>query len=358
MRPARILFTAHAPVHYVCFRPVHERLLREPGIEVWFSGELEVPGGRARDAAALYRPFRIPPDRILELPAMRRRSFDLVVCCHTHGYFPSRRCPRVQMFHGLSFRNVAVRKDQLAYDYFFILGPYMRRLFARRRLLPAGDPRALEIGFPKVDRLVDGSLDRKEILDRLGLRGDRPVVLYAPTGQKNNSLETMGEEVIRSVRRWDGCDLLVKPHDHPKRAIPWFSRLRPLAGRHVRLIRDFDIVPYLFVADLLITDASSASSEYSILDRPMVFLDVPALLAAARRKGTPVDLQTFGRKGGITVRKPSQVPRVVDWFLRHPGYRSSARRAAAASLFYEPGRATDRAVAALLGILRRCNRCA
>ena len=46
----------------------------------------------------------------------------------------------------------------------------------------------------------------------------------------------------------------------------------------------------LFVADLLISDASSVSNEYALLDRPMVFLDVPKLLKTARGKGSMVDL--------------------------------------------------------------------
>lgn len=346
----RVLFTAYAPVHFVCFRPLYERLRRMPGVAVFLSGGREggegEPAVGPRDAAELYRPFRVPRERILPLAAIRRQQFDLVFCAHVSGNFPRRDRARVQIFHGLSFRNMAVRRDVLVYDHLFITGPYMLRAFQEHQLLRPGDPRCVPIGFPKVDRLVDGSLDRRAILRRLRLSGQRPVVLYAPTGQRGNSLETMGEEVIRRLRATGRYDVLIKLHDHPRNTgVDWPRRLRPLLDRHTRLVRDFDIVPYLFVADLLVSDASSVSSEYALLDRPMVFLDVPEMLTAMQAKGRSLDLETWGRRGGVTVRWPDEAVEAVRWSLAHPRQASAVRRAMARDLFYNPGRAADAAAA-------------
>ncbi len=346
----KIVFAGYAPVHFVCFRPIYRRLVRTPGLDVYLSGEL-----RAGEAGAesLYRPFRIPKERILPLSDMRRRSFDMVMCAHVSGYFPRSDRGRVHLFHGLSFRNAAVRRDVLVYDHMFIVGPYMTRLFRKNQLLRSGDPRCVPIGFPKVDALLNGSLDRQRILGHLGFSGRRPVVLYAPTGQRYNSLETgVGEEVITRLRATKRYDILIKPHDHPRgKSVNWPARLRRLRDAHTRLVSDYDIVPYLFVADLLITDASSVSSEYSLLDRPMVFLDVPELLAAAGKKGGSVDLRTWGRRGGVTVRWPDQAAEAVEWSLAHPKHSSDVRRAMAEDLFYNPGHATEAAVRWILSRL-------
>lgn len=342
----RILFTGYAPVHFVCFRPIYDRLTRVPGVEVFVSGGTEPGEGSALGARDLYRPFRIPSARVLSLAAMRRQRFDLVFCAHVSGYFPREDGGRVQIFHGLSFRNMAVRRDVLVYDHLFVTGPYMMRAFQEQQLLRPTDPRLVPIGFPKVDRLVDGSLDRRAILRRLGLSGRRPVLLYAPTGQKGNSLETVGEEVIRRLRATGRYDMLIKLHDHPRdHSVDWPRQLRPLLDAHTKLVRDFDIVPYLFVADLLISDASSVSSEYSLLDRPMVFLDVPNMIAAMRAKGRAVDLETWGRKGGVTVRWPDEAVDAVRESLAHPRRGSEVRRAMARDLFFNPGSAADAAMA-------------
>ncbi|HYT84598.1 MAG TPA: CDP-glycerol glycerophosphotransferase family protein [Gemmatimonadales bacterium] len=353
----RILFTGYAPVHFVCFRPIYERLRRVDGVQVFVSGGRE-PGddgeGVAVTAGQLYRPFRIPPDRVLSLEEMRRQRFDMVFCAHVSGYFPREDRERVQIFHGLSFRNMAVRRDVLVYDHLFITGPYMMRAFHENQLLRPDDQRCVPIGFAKVDRLVDGSLDRRAILRRLGLSGRRPVVLYAPTGQKSNSLETgLGEEVLRRLRATRSYDVLIKLHDHPRDAsVDWSRQLRPLLDRHTRLVTDYDVVPYLYVADLLITDASSVSSEYALLDRPMVFLDVPQLLDAMRAKGVSLDLETWGRKGGVTVRWPDEAVEAVGWSLAHPRDKSAVRRAMAADLFYNPGKATEAAATWVRGRLQ------
>ncbi|MGH7672798.1 MAG: CDP-glycerol glycerophosphotransferase family protein [Gemmatimonadales bacterium] len=354
----RVLFTGYAPVHFVCFRPVYERLRRVPGVHVFVSGGRDRGGeGTGTDAAVtareLYKPFRIPSDRVLSLEAMRRQRFDMVFCAHVSGYFPRADRERVQIFHGLSFRNMAVRRDVLVYDHLFITGPYMLRAFQEQQLLRPADPRLVRIGFPKVDRLVDGTLDRRAILRRLGLSGRRPVLLYAPTGQKGNSLETLGEEVMRRLRATGRYDILIKLHDHPRdHSVDWPTQLRPLLDRHTKLVRDFDIVPYLFVADLLISDASSVSSEYSLLDRPMVFLDVPDMIASMRAKGRAVDLDTWGRKGGVTVRWPDEAVDAVRWSLAHPSHGRDVRRAMARDLFFNPGRAAEVAVAWIRARLR------
>ena len=346
--PKRILFAGYAPVHFVCFQPLFERLRRTRGIEVVLSGgrDESPDGGKALTAKELYAPFRVPARSIMPLSRIQRESFDMVFCAHVSGYFPREERDRIQLFHGVSFRNMAVRRDVLVYDHLFVVGPYMRRLFTGQGMLREGDPKLVPIGFPKLDRLVNGALDRRRILRRLKLSGRRPIVLYAPTGQKDNSLETgVGEAMIERLRRTGKYDILIKLHDHPRdRATDWPDRLAPLLDAHTRLVHDYDVVPYLFLADLLVTDASSVSNEYALMNRPMVFLDVPQLLAAMQRKGVALDLDTWGRKGGVTVRWPDEAVEAIAWSLAHSRRGASLRRAMARDLFYNPGSATDRAM--------------
>ena len=340
----RILFAGYAPVHFICFQPLYERLRKMRDVEVVLSGGRDAldDGTERLTAKALYAPFRLPPQSIVELPRIREQRFDLVFCAHVSGYFPKDEEERIQLFHGVSFRNMAVRRDVLVYDRLFLTGPYMRRLFTEQQMLRDRDPRLVNVGFPKLDRLVDGSLDRAALLKRMGFSGRRPVILYAPTGQKDNSLEHTGEAVLERLRATNKYDILIKLHDHPRdRSTDWPSRLAPLLDAHTRMASGLDVVPYMYAADLLLTDASSVSNEFALLDRPMVFLDVPQLLAAMQRKGVALDLDTWGRKGGITVRWPDEAVEAIAWSLAHPRHSSNVRRAMARDLFYNPGRATD-----------------
>ena len=110
------------------------------------------------------------------------------------------------------------------------------------------------------------------------------------------------------------------------------------------MVGDYDIVPLLYASDLLLTDASSVANEYALLDRPIVFLDVPELLRQARARGGALDLASWGRKGGVVVERPDDVTEAVAQSLADPTHLSEIRRAIAQDLFYNPGRATEAAV--------------
>jgi hypothetical protein len=343
----KILFTGYAPVHFVCFRPLYEQLLAQ-GADVYVSGGLRSQTGAnmSYDARALYDPFQVPSERVLSVDESQQHDFDVLFAANTKMISPRSVRKRVQLFHGISFRNRSVRDDQKGTDNYFLIGPYMHRKFVDHGLLDEQDSRGLKIGFLKTDRLLNGRLDRQEILQRHGFDGSRPVVLYAPTGEKHNSLETMGEEVIRQLSKCDQFDVIIKLHDHPKnKATDWPTRLREMENEHIKVSREMDVVPLLIAADLLISDASSVSNEFSLLNRPMVFLDVPKLLARARkRSNSALDLDTWGRRGGPVVKSSEDVVQQVDDELQHPERHEEVRRQMAADLFYNPGQATETAV--------------
>ena len=344
----KVLFTGHAPVHFLCFYPLYEQLRRLPGVELFVSGglELETDAGVEYDTEALYLPFGLPEERMMSVAEIRQREFDVFFAANTNPILPQRAGIKIQIFHGISFRNRAVRLQNMGKDFYFMTGPYMNQRFIEAGLFEEDDRRAVPIGFMKTDRLLNGGLNRSELLTRHGFDGSRPLLLYAPTGEKYNSLEIMGEEVVERLIGTGKYDLVIKPHDHPKKDIDWFGRLERFEGDHCRVAREFDIVPLLHLADLLISDASSVSNEYSLLDRPMVFLDAPKLLRKARlKKGSSLDLDTWGRKCGLVVSKAEDVEEAVETSLRNPKMHSAIRRAMAKDLFYNPGKATDAAMA-------------
>lgn len=343
-----VLFTGYAPVHFQCFYPIYQRLQQLEGVKLYLSGGIRAgkKGAFTYDHAALYGPFGIPDEQILPIKAIHKQQFDMLFSANKRIMLPIENVKtKVQIFHGVSFRNRGVRVENLAYDYFFIIGPYMQRKFVESGFLCEDDPRIVPVGFPKTDALCNGSLQREALLAQYGLSGQRPILLYAPTGVQHNSLETMGAEVIQRLAATNHYDLLIKPHDHPKMSIDWFAELAPFANEQTILVRDTDVIPLLYLADLLITDASSVANEFALLNRPIVYLDVPELLEAAQREGALVDLATWGRRGGVVVEDPSQVTKVVAASLANPRQLGEVQTAIAQDLFYNPGRASEAAVA-------------
>ena len=345
----KILFAGYASVHFRCFQPLYERLRHWPGVDVFVSGGLrtKTDDGYDYDATAMYASLGLPPESVLPVESIRDMDFDVQFSAHTKLILPRRVDRRIQIFHGVSFRNKAVRPEIMGCDHYFVIGPYMLDRLKSAGLMQEDDSRIAKIGFMKTDALVDGSLQKESILQSIGFDGSRPVILFAPTGAKRNSLETMGDDVIRKLLAVGKYDLLIKPHDHPKnKDVDWATDLRRYEGANCRIVEpSADVIPMLYIADLLISDASSVVNEYTLLDRPILFLDTRDLLDQARdARNSMLDLDTWGRRGGLIAESASDVPALVAESIADPERMSLVRRRIAENLFFNHGRATETAM--------------
>ncbi len=354
-RPRRVLFEARTPVNFVCLKPIHDRLAADPRIECWYTAtEGDVP------PEELYGRFGIA-ERVLP----QRRAEWLKVDLYLNSDFARmarlrRRAPHVHFFHGVAGKydldgTAAPVRDMSHFDHLarfhriaFINEDRLRKWQAVGLLAP-DDPRAVLVGYPKVDGLVTGRWPREATLARLGLDPSRPVLLYAPTWSAASSLHVFGESIVAALRQ-TGHQVIVKLHDrsYDRRSrysagVDWAARLQPLAADPgVRIVTDPDATPLLAAADLMVSDHSSVAFEFLLVDRPLVVLDLPGLLAAAR---VHPDQARWIREAGEPVGSVDELPAAVARGLAAPEARRAARRAVAARLFYRPGTATDRAVA-------------
>ena len=119
-------------------------------------------------------------------------------------------------------------------------------------------------------------------------------------------------------------------------------------GAPVRLVDTADSSPWLAAADLMVTDHSSVGFEYLVLDRPLIVYDVPELIEAARISAEKVRLL---RSAATVVRTPDELERTATVALRDRARLSPVRRRVAEEMFYDPGHATDRAVACIEAML-------
>jgi hypothetical protein len=265
----------------------------------------------------------------------------------------SRRTQRIHMFHGVAGKyslDAPVEIAPVVASFDRLMFPNRERLlkYARAGLIDPEGPQAALVGYPKLDRLVDGSLDRDAIRSAIGLDPSLPTVVYAPTWSPYSSLHSMGLEIIAALSRLD-VNVIVKLHDRSydrtargSGGIDWRERLGPVARRRrVHIAEDFDATPYLYVADLAITDHSSVGFEFMLLDRPVVVIDSPLLVRKAQIARDKVRML---QRASAVVSDAAGIGPVVMRELADPGRLSAERRAISADLFYCPGGATRRAV--------------
>jgi hypothetical protein len=343
----RLLFHAALPHHFVFFQPVYERLAADPRLDWFWSANFL--GWRMK--THLFDLFPVKGKKVNSLLSTAR-TYDLLLApVYLKFDVAPRARLRVQIFHGVAITNCFLKPAILDYDRFFMIGDYMVRRFAQKGLLREDDPRIDRIGMPKLDRMVNGEIDTAALRRELELDPALPVVLYAPSGT-HSSITTNGLELIERLQQMP-INLLIKLHDKSldfrRNVSDWLAEVKKRAcpdgvgatsGR-VRVIEGFDIVPFLALADLLISDFSSAANEFLLRDRPVVFLPTPEKYEINKERW---DTEVWGHKVGVVANTLEELVAAVEDGLAHPEKMSEVRRAAAADMFYRPGTATDRAV--------------
>jgi hypothetical protein len=347
----RILVDSRTAMNYVMVAPVVRAMTDDPRVSFSFTASEQPDAIRAIYQDAPPGTRTITPRRA----ALSR--WDAYLTSDFMWATLPRGTARVQMFHGVAGKyGFDAPTDSMRHWHrlFFVNERRLRNCIAAGAL-DRDSPAARLVGMPKVDCLVDGSLNRDDLLQQWELDPARPTVLYAPTWSPESSLNVMGISLIERLLSMP-LNLIVKLHDRSRdrRAmysggVDWSERLRPLLAReHARLAAAADITPYLAAADVMLTDHSSAGFEFLLLDRPIVRIDLPDLIREARIHPDYVRLLA---EVSTSVTSVDETIAAVSSALAGPNAGSATRRRVAADLFHRPGTATARAVASLYDVL-------
>jgi GT2 family glycosyltransferase len=350
--PRRVLVDVRNSMHAAVLDPITTALECDPRVAVYYTSErLNEVGDRLGCK---------PAGRVLTHRQIAWRRWDLYLSADPWTRPALRRCMRyANVFHGVAGKYDLDNPAHLPIAY----QQFDRVLFINRdrmeRYLAAGlvsRERAVLVGFPKVDRLVNGEYDADAIRRGLGLDTARPTALYAPTWSPASSLNLAGEAIITALAD-AGWNVIVKLHSLSLDArttkfsggIDWRARLaaieRPGWIVHVE---DADASPLLAASDLMVTDHSTIGFEFCLLDRPLIVFDTPQLIETARINPERV------RELRGAARVVASIGELVDaarQARRQPYEQSLERRRLASSMFYAPGGATDRAVDAAYDLL-------
>lgn len=348
----RVLVDVRTPMNAAVLRPVWSALAQDPRITLAFSAEQEEPvrASLAADGQS---------HALMSRAAAARARWDLVLTADAWNHTPVRRCRRcMQFFHGVAGKYDLDAPQQMASAG---LDRFDRVAFINQdrleRYVTAGAvtrERAVLVGYPKADDLVNGRWSRESVRQSLGLDVHRHTVTYAPTFSTSSSLHLAGLEIVRALLE-DDLNVIVKLHDrsmiadpHHTNGIDWPQQLSRFAThRGFALAAGADAEPYLAAADLLVTDHSTVGFEFALLDRPIVVYDAPHLLQAARIDSGKWHLL---RSMATVAATPGDLTTAVREALAEPWRRTDERRRAR-ELFAWPGSATDRATAVVYELL-------
>ncbi|MDP8230535.1 MAG: CDP-glycerol glycerophosphotransferase family protein [Candidatus Gorgyraea atricola] len=348
-RKKRILFAGISPTNFVQFAPIYEVLKQDSRIEVFLSG---MSHGKDRPQD-IYRYFDVDKKFIIKEKVAKRFYFDIYVSPDFH-LVGKRHGVSVQMFHGNSFRNFSINEEAKNFDHLFLMGSYMKRKFLELGIFKEGESRFEEIGMPQTDALLNNT--DTGLREKLNLNKKFATVLYAPVWAH---MESFLEDVRRTLQELTSLEvnLLVKMHhgfySKELNKIKWQEYLDELLKKNINmhLIKDFDIVPYMRISDLLVSDASGVVHQFSILDRPIVCIKIDI---DEFRKGYPnLDQAAYANRAVVEVSTGESLKEAVLKELADPGRLSRQRLAMAKEYFYNIGFSTKYAISRLYRFLNK-----
>lgn len=137
-------------------------------------------------------------------------------------------------------------------------------------------------GYARVDDLVNEAYDKKEIIDRYKIERANKYILIAPTWKQDDKGRSILPFGVEESKFFSEIDEIAKKN---KAIVIFRSHLNSNDDVDCSNLSNTIFMPYskyeiaeefLFIADLLVTDWSSIAFDYLPLQRPTVFLDVPA----------------------------------------------------------------------------------
>ena len=176
---------------------------------------------------------------------------------------------KVQIFHGLAGEKKGHFRIRKYFDLYLTQGPYFTDRF-KNLAKKFKDFDVIETGWPKLDLLFQHKQSySKEKQNLLKKHNAKRIVLYAPTFSPSLTSAIALQDKIFELADNDTL-LLIKFHDLMDKKI--ISDYKTVCKKTVNaeIINDNNIIKYLILSDLMISDTSSVVYEFMLLDKPVI----------------------------------------------------------------------------------------
>ncbi|MBN2788882.1 MAG: CDP-glycerol glycerophosphotransferase family protein [Candidatus Delongbacteria bacterium] len=224
--------------------------------------------------------------------------------CLSPGNYVDFRLPgiKVEIFHGIGIEKPSHYEIRHFFDVYLTSGPVVTEKFNELQK-KYGYFLVRETGWPKMDHIM--SYPAENIREKYGFPTVKKIILYAPTFSKKmqsaDALIGIIPEIIKDDEIW-----LMKFHEFMDKDT--IQKIGELSDPRIILVSTHDITPYLYIADVMISDTSSVIYEFMALDKPVI------------------TFRTMSRKDkGIDISSPEELRSALDRTLSDPAEHSAIR---------------------------------
>ena len=177
---------------------------------------------------------------------------------------------KTQVFHGLAGEKKGHFRIRSYFDLYLTQGPYFTKWFSKAAA-KHNDFSVIETGWPKLDiygNEVHKYDHEKEIL--LHNSNSKKIILYAPTFSPSLTSARFLSSQIEALAANKNYLIIIKFHDLMAKDL--IDQYQEIANKFVNVlyIKERNIIKYLLIADLMISDTSSVVYEFLLLDKPVI----------------------------------------------------------------------------------------
>lgn len=261
--------------------------------------------------------------------------------------------------HGVGSNNMGMRRGCTDhFDTVFCCGPHQKAEEEQIGELYQLKPRELvEVGYPLIDQM------RESYQSEEHNPGNPPRILIAPSWQKDNIVDSCLEKLLDELKKTD-YRIIVRPHPQEVRLKQQYmdTLKTKYESDGIEIQTDFSSNNPLLDADLLITDWSGISWEYSFTTlKPILFINTPMKVMNPeyqKIQEIPLNIQLRDKLGrNLNTDELEKTGETVEYLLKHRDEYKIQIDKLANTYLYNMGRAAEAGGAYIVSaIMKKINK--
>lgn len=250
---------------------------------------------------------------------------------HSPYKFPVDKIVKIGFDHGLyQFKRWTSPDNYNGFNIYFVSSTKQVEIAKKK-----GIKSTFAVGYPKLDNAFNGTYDEKyldEIKNKIKFDNNKKTIIFTTTWDVAG-LSAIGRWIDKIELIKNNFNILVSVHTWTKEK--YKEKLRSING--INFIEEFDVTPYLMIADFFVGDYSSIIGEFCAFNKPIITFKVP------KSDRTIDEIDELIKSISIQIDSFSQLIPAINYYEENPKYKSENRITANKILFLRlDGKAGER----------------